>query len=212
MFRFLNPLIGGMLFLLFLLCPLTTQAEKVDWVEKSYDFTKVKQAIIYDIDVVDTEEMESGLSEKVVLEEYLKTAARPPYKVRRPDNDSILHPLSSADIYVKAELLKWHNDSYIREAYTSWETVRRTRKVKRSDGSWTDEEYYDTVPIYHPAETVYTSTVRVKFDVYDTKTDKLIMSRDELRERKDSRHGQQGIFGRISKSFFDDLGKKIKGN
>lgn len=206
----LKQMLTGALFLAMLLCTTGVQAEKLDWVDKNYDFSRVKEAIIYDIELVDTDEMESDLTEKILLEEYLKVASRPPYKVMRPDSDSILHPLKSADIYVKAELLKWHDDYYIKEAYTSWETVTRTRQVKRSDGSWVEEKYYDTMPVYHPAETVYTSTVRIKFDVYDVKSDKLVMSRDELRERKASRHGQQGIFGRISKSFFDDLGKKIK--
>jgi len=142
----------------------------------------------------------------------MKTASKPSYRVMHPDKDAVLYPQDLADIYVKAEVLKWHDDYYIKPAYTDWETRSATRKVKRSDGSWYDETYYYTVPVYHPEKTIYTSTVRVKFDVYDAKTNKLVMSRDELRERDDSYHGQQGIFGRISKSFFDDLGKKIKAN
>ncbi|ORT99988.1 hypothetical protein D081_1569 [Anaerovibrio sp. JC8] len=208
--RFFTPLLSGILLLLLVLCPLTAQAEKVNWEDKAYDFTKIKEAIIHDLVIVDTSEIPSDLTEKVVQEEFLKTAARPPYKMLRPEQNGVLHPLEAADIYVKAEILKWHDDYYIKPAYTDWETRSATRKVKRSDGSWYDETYYYTVPVYHPAETVYTSTVRVKFDVYDMKTDKLVMSRDELRVRDGSYHGQEGIFGRISKSFFDDLGKKIK--
>lgn len=213
MLRSLKPFFTSLLLLAFILCPAGVQAEKLNWVDSSYDFSKVKKALVYDIELTDTYEMESDLTEKIVMEEYLKTAARPSYRLIRPEKAAVLSPdkpQAAADIYIKAELLKWHDDYYIKEAYTSWETVTSTRRVKRSDGSWAEEKYYETVPVYHPAETVYTSTVRVKFDVYDSKTDKLVMSRDELRERSSSRHGQQGIFGRISKSFFDDLGDKLK--
>lgn len=71
------------------------------------------------------------------------------------------------------------------------------------------ESYEYTVPVYYPPRTIPTSTVRIKFEVFDAKTNKLVMARDELRLRDDSDHGQKGIFGRISKSFFDDLWKKI---
>ena len=212
MLRYVKPLITVILLLLFILCPFSAQAEKLNWVDSTYDFTKIKKALVYDIDMVDTAEMESDLTEKILLEEYLKTATKPPYRLIRPDKAAVLSPdkpSAAADIYIKAELLKWHDDSYVKSPYTSWETVSSTRRVKKADGTWTEERYYETVPVYHPAEIVYTSTVRVKFDVYDSKTDKLVMSRDELRERSSSRHGQQGIFGRISKSFFDDLGEKL---
>lgn len=198
---------------LLILYPLTASAEKVNWVDEGYDFTKVKKALVYDVVVVDKSEIDNDLIEAVMLEEYLKTAARPPYKMVRPDKSTMIspgNPTEGADIYVMAEMLKWHNDSYIKEAYTAYETRTSTRKVKRSDGSWREERYEYTVPVYHPARTIYTSTVRIRFDVYDAKTGKKVMSRDELRKRDNSDHGQQGIFGRISKKFFDDLGKKIK--
>lgn len=195
------------------LCPLTASAEKVNWVDEGYDFTKIKKALVYDIEVVDKSEIDSDLIEKVMQEDYLKNAARPPYKVIRPEASTVLtpgNPAEGVDVYIMAEMLTWHNDSYTKEGYTSWETRTSKRRVKRPDGSWHEERYEYTIPVYHPAETIYTSTVRIRFDVYDAKTGKKVMSRDELRKRDNSDHGQQGIFGRISKKFFDDLGKKIK--
>ncbi len=194
---------------------MTASAEKTHWVDETYDFSKVQKALVYDIVFSDTEEMDSDLVEQVLQEDYLKTAARPPYRLLRPDKAAVLSPENpqlAADIYIKAELLKWHDDSYIKPAYTTWETRHHTRKYKRYDGTWAEEVYETTIPVHHPPETVYTSTVRIRFDVFDAKTGKRIMSRDELRLRDSSHHGQRGIFGRISKSFFDDLGKKIKNN
>ncbi len=121
-----------------------------------------------------------------------------------PDN-----PNEAADVYIKAELLKWHDDSYIREAYTSWETKHAKRTKKLPNGSKIEEDYSYTVPVHHPPKTIYTSTVRLRFEVFDSKTNKRVMARDELRLRDDSYQGQKGIFGRITKSFFNDLGKQI---
>ena len=196
-----------------ILFPLTASAEKTNWVDESYDFSKVQKALVYDITLTDKAEMDNDLLEQVVAEDYLKNAARPGYRLIRPDKAAILSPedpKGAADIYIMAELLKWHDDSYVKSPYTSWETRTSTRKVKRKNGTWYEETYHTSVPVYHPAEVIYTSTVRIRFEVFDAKTGKRVMARDELRERDNSRHGQQGIFGRISKSFFDDLGKKIK--
>ncbi|MBQ7478845.1 MAG: hypothetical protein IJT01_08085 [Selenomonadaceae bacterium] len=188
-------------------------AEKVDWADKSYDFTKVQRALVYDLTFDENLELDNDLMEQVLQEDYMKNAARPPYKVIDPAKAQVLSPEDphlAADVYITAELVKWHDDSYVKPGYTSYETRTSKRKKHHSDGSTTEETYDITVPVYHSEEIVYTSTVRLRFEVYDSRTGKRVMARDELRERDNSRHGQQGIFGRISKSFFDDLGKKMK--
>ena len=195
------------------LCIVPASAEKTDWADKDYDFSKIQKALVYDIELTDTEELYDDLLEQVLQEDYLKNASRPKYRVVRPDKAQILspdNPQLAADVYIKAELLTWHDDSYIKPAYTSWETRRSTRTKRLPDGSKVEESYDISVPVHHPPEEIYTSTVRLRFDVFDSKTGKRVMARDELRLRDNSHHGQKGIFGRISKSFFDDLNKKIK--
>ncbi len=202
-----------LLWCVLVLFPLTASAEKVNWVDETYDFSKIQKALVYDITLTDTAEMDNDLIEQVIKEEYLKNAARPKYRLIRADKAAVLSPgdpKAAADIYITAELLKWHDDSYVKSPYTSWETRTSTRRVQRPNGTWYEEKYDTTVPVYHPAEVIYTSTVRIRFEVFDSKTGKRVMARDELRERDHSRHGQEGIFGRISKSFYDDLGKKLK--
>lgn len=187
-------------------------AEKYDWVDKAYDFSQVKRVWVEDIVLTDTAEFESPLLSKILQDDYQKNADRLKEKrFTKEFADKLFtdDPKSIADIYVKAELTKWHDDYYIKPAYTSWESRRSTRKVKRSDGKEYEEVYYTEVPVYHPEETIYTSTVQIRFDVYDAKTGTKIMSRDELRLRDNSWKGEQGIFGRISKAFFDDLVKKL---
>lgn len=197
---------------LLLLPSLPASAEKTDWYDKDYNFSQIKKAVVYDIELTDTSEFESDLLNQTLQENYLNNAQRPQYHLIRPDKAAVLspdNPNEAADVYIKCELLKWHNDSYIKEPYTSWETRTATRTKKLPNGQKITENYSYTVPVYHPARTVYTSTVRLKFEVFDAKTNKRIMARDELRLRDDSNHGEKGIFGRICKSFFDDLNKKI---
>ena len=201
-----------LLLCLLLLPTLPVNAEKTDWYDKDYNFSQIKRAVVYDVLLTDTAEFESDLLNQTLQEEYLKNAQRPQYHLIRPDKAAVLspgNPNEAADVYIKCELLKWHNDSYIKEPYTTWESRTATRTKKLPNGQKVSETYSYTVPVYHPARTVYTSTVRLKFEVFDSKTNKRIMARDELRLRDDSNHGEKGIFGRISKSFFDDLNKKI---
>lgn len=191
---------------------LPASAEKTDWVDKDYDFSKIHKALIYDIELKDTSEFESDLLEQTLQDEYWKNAIRPKYQSMDTKKASLLSPTNpkeAADIYIKTELLKWHDDSYVKPAYTTWERKTAYRTKKLPDGKKVEESYEITVPVHHPARTVYTSTVRLRFDVYDAKTDKRIMARDELRLRDESEHGQKGIFGRICKSFFHDLDKKL---
>ena len=138
-------------------------------------------------------------------EEYLKSASKSRnYQTINQDGNS------NADVYVTAELLQWHDDFYIKPEYTSWERKEMTRTKHHRDGKKTKEIYYITVPVVHPPERVNTSTVRIRFDVYDSSTGKQIFSRDEIRVRDHSTRGEKGIFGRICKSFFEDLDKKTK--
>ena len=55
-----------------ILFPLTASAEKTNWVDESYDFSKVQKALVYDITLTDKAEMDNDLLEQVVAEDYLK--------------------------------------------------------------------------------------------------------------------------------------------
>ena len=187
-------------------------AEKTEWSDSSYDFSKLDRVLIYDVTVDESSGLNDDLLEQVIQDEYMKNAVRPKYHMISLDSAKAMSPddpNQAADAYVKAELLEWQDGSYVKPAYTSWETRRGTRTVKRSDGKRYEETYTYTVPVDHPPQTIYTSTVRIRFEVFDSKTGKRVMARDELRLRDNSEHGQKGIFGRISKAFFDSFGKKI---
>ena len=198
---------------LVLACALPASAEKTDWEDKAYDFSRAQRVLVYDVRLTDTAEFENDLVGQILQDDYMKNAMRPKYVLVRPqpgEEPAPGSPRDGADLYVTAELLKWHDDFYIRPEYTTWEQQEHTRTKRHSDGTKSRETYYVSVPVVHPPKRIDTSTVRVRFDVYDARTGKRVMARDEIRVRDESTRGEKGIFGRISKSFFDDLGKKLK--
>ena len=200
----MKKIFGLVMILCFMLaCSLPVNAEKTDWADSSYNFSNVQRVLVHDIKFKDTAEMPNDLLPKILQEDYLKNASRSRYQMIRDSQEN-------ADIYVTAEVLKWHDDYYIKPEYTTWEKREMTRTKKHKDGSKSVEKYYVSVPVVHPPERVDTSTVRIRFDVYDVKTGNVVMSRDEERVRDHSKQGEKGIFGRITKSFFEDLEKKIK--
>ena len=172
--------LGTLLLTLLMLLALSAiaAAEKTDWYDKSYDFSKVKRALIYDVTLTDTAEFDSELLDRVLQEEYLKNAQRPKYEVvsleqalRRislaegSDLDRLRQQEQAkaeeifsrnlpkiADVYIKAELLKWHDDFHIVPQYTSWETKTITRTHRNKDGSTYTTKDYITVPVVHPPQ------------------------------------------------------------
>jgi len=56
------------------------QAEKYDWVDSSYSFKTVKTAYVYDIDCTPAQ-IDSNVIVKVLQNDYLKHAVKPPYKL-----------------------------------------------------------------------------------------------------------------------------------
>ena len=177
----------------------TAFAEKTDWSDKNYNFGEIKTVLIDEVEF--NEDVDSDVMEKVLQEDFLKNATH--------TKEIEIVESGSADVYVKAKVTEWSSSYYIRPAYTTWEKKERRRERKRSDGKKETEIYYVEVPVEHPAQRIDTSTIKMRFDVCDSSTDEVIFSREEIRT-KDSANGHRGMFGRITKSFFDDLGKKVK--
>ena len=186
-------------------------AEKTNWEDKTYDFKRAQKVVVYNFTNRDTAEFNDDIMLQVIKDEFWKQAKNfHNYTVIEgqgaPDTGK---PLEGADLYIVTDLVNWHDDSYTRPGYTSWETRHEKRRVHRSDGSSYDEDYSYSVPVHHPPTTVYTSSVRVKFNVFDAKTGKRVYARDDNRDR-DDKHAQQGMFGRIVHSFFEDFNSKLR--
>ena len=187
--------------ILVIICSATVFAEeKIEWVDKSYNFANVQNVLVLDLKF-SAEETENDILQKILQEDFLENAEK--------QKKLNIVQSGNADVIVETEILRWSDGKYVRPEYTTWEQRKQHRERRHSDGSKWTETYYITVPVVHPAVTIYTSTVRVRFDVYDAQTNTLIVSRDEERTRE-SEDAHRGMFGRITKSFFDDLAKKVK--
>ena len=162
--------------------PQNASAEKTDWKDNSYDFSRVKRVLVYDVDLsvpdfssslkahkyqsdfpqyakkmgceVLTEEQARRRVSLVIGVDLDALAKTDPAKANQLFTENLS---AAADAYVKSRVLKWENSYYIKPAHTEWEQ-------QRVDRSYRDREDYAA---------------------------------------------QDGMYERICKSFFSDFGNKI---
>lgn len=215
------------------LLPQATSAEKTDWKDNSYDFSRVKRVLVYDVDlsaanfsselkmhkyssdfpgyakklgceIVTEEEARRRISLAIGVD--LDTVAKSdPAKAQALFTENLS---KVADAYVKSRVLKWENTYYIQPEHTEWEQKRIDRSYRDRDGRWVNDYYYVTVPVTYPPQRVDVSTLNMGFEAYDARTGKLFFGREDYRDREDY-YAQDGMYERICKSFFGDLGSKL---
>ena len=217
---------------LLLLCG-TVSAEKTDWSDKSYDFSRVRRALVYDMDF-SAAAPDSQVKERKYQSDFLDYTKKMKCEVvtydqalRRislelgvdldalmktdPDRaDALFRENLSrvADVWIDSRTLLWKNDYYIVPERTVWEERRMSRRVRGRDGHWFDEYYYITVPVTYPAHRVDVSSIKVSFEVYDAKTGRAVLGREDSRDRE-GYDEHDGMYERICKSFFGDFGNKL---
>lgn len=218
-----------------LLLPAAASAEKNDWSDGNYNFAAVKRAVVMNVALSDGIAIDSRIVQEKMRDEYEKNSQRLKCEILTEDQarrrvsanigidldalgksdpqkaDALFkeNMKTVADIWVSGVVREWKNDFYIAPERTVWESKPQRRTVKDSNGNRREETYYITVPVTYPAHRVDFSRVNVSFEACDAKTGKMICGRDDNRDR-DGANSQNGMFGRICKSFFDDLGKKIR--
>ena len=216
----LKKIFGVIMLLTAMIIPQIVSAEKTDWSDNSYRFKAVKTVVVLDFD---TNSNMNGISTAIMNKlrgDYQKDSKKIKCQVLTEEQAKSMLGVSSrrellnninsiADLWVSCKITTWNNGSYVKPAYTTYEQQKRKRKVRDNYGDWIEEEYYETVPVTHPPTTVYTSDIVVDFEVYDTKTNRSVFSREDNRSR-DDKDAQKDMFGRICNSFFSDFGKKIK--
>lgn len=210
----------------------TALAEKTDYVDKKYDFTKVNNILVLDMDFSDVDF--NSIRERSFNEVYLNKAKSS--KLTVLDVDKVIGKISLAcgqdldllaardeaeadrlygeylpnfaDLYVEAELVRFYSDEIYHPPYTTWETKRDKVKVRDSDGELVEitEEYQ--VPVHHDGYYEDVFYVDVLLHAYDTKTNKEVFAREDSRSRVDD--DGKGMFERICGDFFNDLRKLAK--
>ncbi len=188
-------------FLAVVLCCSPVFAKQLDWQDKAHSFSNVHSILIKDIAFSDKDKTENDILVRLFDEEFSES-----YKKKFKEDWAVVKDFANADLVIETRVLGISDGSYVVPAYTSWEDRPRTRRDR--DGR--EITYYVSVPVYHPEEVVYVSSLKVRFDVYDAKTNKVVFSREDDRDRQHSNRGQQGMFRRICNSFFGDFATKIR--
>lgn len=215
------------------LLPQSAFAEKTDWKDSTYDFSRVRRIMVADVDLSKAS-FDSEMLRRKYQDEYRQYAQKLGCEIiprnqlwlrislalnvdldamakTDPDKAEALFRENLpkyVDAWVNGRITAWDNSYYIRPERTVWEQKRMERTVRDSQGRWYTETYYVTVPYTYPAYRVDVSTLNMSFEVYDAKTGNLIYGREDKRDRDDY-NAQDGMFERICKSFFDDFGNKL---
>ena len=202
--------------------PQIVSAEKTDWTDKNYNFRRVRTVVIFDLDTdavpgnvsnaimrkVDGDY--SSNSNKLKCEVLTENQARRLLNMPNASRNALKNNLNQiADLWIESKIVKWRSSYHIVPARTVWESQKRTRRVRDRWGYWVEETYYENVPVTYPPYRVDTSDIITDFEVYDTRSGRVVFSREDDRSRDDE-NAQKDMFGRMCNSFFSDFGKKIK--
>ena len=210
-------------------------ASPVDSVDESYDFHKIKNVMIYDIDLssqtsltasditslqqnfrMQAEKLlEIPSLDKVKLNRKISLAIGKDLDVIEKNNPDEYATLVNdnlrvvADIYVKSELVEYSIGTYTIPAHTDWKTVTDYDTYRDKDGHTHTVSRERTIPVYVPEQHGPYTHVKMRFSSYDTTTGKVIFTREEIREEDNSRDCLD-TYNKIVRSYFRDLRKKIK--
>jgi hypothetical protein len=209
----IKKIFGIMFLLACVILPQTVSAEKRDWKDNYYNFRSIRRVVLMDL----TSNVNFRGSGNVFFQRlngtYYDNARKLKCEVIRENpgmrsNDPRDYA-SVADAVIRCNIKDWSDDYYIVPERTTWEQKKMYRRVRDMWGNWIEDSYYITVPVTHPPYRVDISKIAVSFEVYDTRSGQMIFGRDDVRDRED-RNAQDGMYGRICNSFFQDLAKLIK--
>ena len=208
-----RKIFGVMFLLLCIALPQVVSAEKKDWKDNSYFFKGVRRIVLMDISShINFDNKGSIFIQKLRSTYYdnarkLKCEVLTEEQARRMAGSSNFS--SIADLYINCDIRDCSDDDYRVPERTVWERKKMHRTVRDRDGNRYEEEYYTTVPVTYPPYRVDVSKIAVAFEVCDTHTGNLVFGREDVRDRND-KTAQDGMYGRICNSFFQDFGKLIK--
>ena len=211
----IKKIFGVMFLLACLILPQTVSAEKTDFKDKYYNFHSVRRVVLMNISSNINFHNRGNMFIQKLRSTYYDNSRKLKCDVIT-ENEANQIPgynardLSSiADLYIQCEIKDWSDDYYIVPERTVWEEKKMYRTVRDRNGNKYEEAYYVTVPVTYPPRRVDISKVAVTFEVYDARTGNLVFGREDVRDRED-KNAQDGMYGRICNSFFQDLGKLIK--
>lgn len=212
MFGF-KKIFGVMFLLACIILPQNVSAEKNDWKDDNYYFKGVRRIVLTDISSHINFNNRGNVFIQKLRSTYYDNARKLKCQVLTEDEARKMAGSSDysdiADLYINCDIKDWSDDYYIVPERTVLERKKMYRTVRNNHGEKYEEEYYVNVPVTYPPYRVDVSKIAVSFEVYDAKSGNLVFGRDDVRDRND-KSAQDGMYGRICNSFFQDFGKLIK--
>ncbi len=206
----IRKIFGVMFLLACLILPAGVSAEKSDWKDSAYNFRGIRRVVL--MDVSSNVGRGSNLFYQKLQSTYVDNARKrlkcevfTEEQARRVSGN----PADVGDLYIECRIKDWSDDYYIVPERTVWEKKKMHRRVRDRYGYLEDEEYETTVPVTYPPYRVDVSKIAVSFEVYDARTGRMVFGREDVRDRKDA-DAQDGMYGRICNSFFEDFAKVIR--
>ena len=210
-------------------------AEKTDWTDRNYYFGNIRKVIVFDMTVNRGLDYGGEVVLRNIQDVFVQNARKMKCEVITEaqayrtlsyqlgmdlDRLAYSNPLQArqivmqnayriADAWVVANVDNIANTYYIEPERTVWESRTERRRYYDRHGNKREETYTIQVPVTYPPRRVDISTLEMTLQLYEARHGQMIFARRDVRDRNDYR-AQLGMYGRITNSFFEDIGKKIR--
>lgn len=221
-----------MILLATLALPLNVNAEKTDWYDRYFNFRSIRSVIVLDATVSPGFDYGGAIVLRNLQDTFIRNSGKLRCNIiteaqarqelsyqlgmdlNRMSYEQARHVIINnayriADAWVLANVDNWYDKSYVEPARTVWEQHKETRRYYDAWGNRREETHYVQVPVTYPPRRVDVSILEMSLQLFDARGGQAIFSRRDVRERQDYR-AQVGMFGRITNSFFEDAGNRIR--
>lgn len=228
----IKKIFGVMLLLTIFVLPQSVSAEKTDWTDRSFNFRNIRTVIVFDASYRSRFDYGGSVEARNMLDTYYQNSRKLKCRViteseaRQTIGYQLGMNLSAmsyeqsrqlimqnayriADAWVTANVDSLDNTYYIEPARTVWEQKKESRVYYDAWGNRREESYYIQVPVTYPPRRVDVTSIQMTLKMFEARNGAVIFERKDVRDREDYQ-AQKGMFGRITNSFFEDAGKKIR--
>ena len=229
---FIRKIFGVMLIAVMLALPQSVFAEKTDWFDRGFSFRNIRTVIVLDVTFTPGLNYGGAIELRNFQDTFLQNSRKLKCNIiteadaRRQlsyqlgmnldgmSYEQARHVIIDnayriADAWVLANVDNLTHDSYMVPARTVWEQKRETRTYYDAWGNLREESYYVQVPVTYPPYRVDNTGIQMTLQMYESRGGALIFARKDVRDRDDYQ-AEGGMFGRITNSFFEDVGKRIR--
>ena len=228
----IKKIFGVILLLTILIAPQNVFAEKTDWYDRNFNFHAIRSLIVFDVTFVPGLDYGSPIELRNMQDTFVQNSRKlkcnviteaqarqnlsyqlginlnaMPFEQAR--HIIIQNAYMIADGWVLSTVDNLANTYYIQPERTVWEQKRETRHYYDRYGRRQEETYYVQVPVTYPPRRVDTTSIQMTLQVYESRSGAMVFARRDVRDRENYQ-AQAGMFGRITNSFFEDVGKKIR--